>query len=146
MALNLRCQSCGRRYDFQKDEICPRCGAFNSPNEDQRQALEKQILQERIRRQDVPDCTPECMPEGYGGHSHTTRPRTAQRQSGSNQWQSAQAQKARRAQIARKERAENGGSKKGCGCAVVILILLFFWMLPMLLDALTMLFIDLGLY
>ncbi len=140
MALFLRCQSCGKRYDYQKDEICPKCGAYNSPNDDQRLALERQILQERIRRENLPDCTPECMPQGYGGHSHSSRPQTVRRQQSASQWQSAQAQKARRAQVVRKEQAENVGNKKGCGCALVVMILVLFWMLPILLDALTMLF------
>lgn len=146
MSLFLRCQSCGKRYDFQKDEICPKCGAFNSPNDDQRQALERQILQERVRREAVPDCTPECMPQGYGGHSHSSRPQAPQRQNSGSQWQSAQARKARQAQVARKERAENGSGKKGCGCAIIVLIFLLAWMMPMILDALTMLLIDLGVY
>lgn len=27
----IRCEDCGRRYDFERDEFCPRCGAFNHP-------------------------------------------------------------------------------------------------------------------
>lgn len=25
------CEDCGKRYDFEKDDFCPRCGAFNPP-------------------------------------------------------------------------------------------------------------------
>lgn len=25
------CEECGRRYDFEKEDFCPRCGAFNQP-------------------------------------------------------------------------------------------------------------------
>lgn len=25
------CEDCGRRYDFEKDDFCPKCGAFNQP-------------------------------------------------------------------------------------------------------------------
>ncbi len=25
------CEDCGKRYDYGKDEFCPRCGAFNPP-------------------------------------------------------------------------------------------------------------------
>ena len=25
------CEDCGKRYDYDEDEFCPRCGAFNQP-------------------------------------------------------------------------------------------------------------------
>ena len=25
------CEDCGKRYNYEKDEFCPRCGAFNQP-------------------------------------------------------------------------------------------------------------------
>ncbi len=25
------CENCKKRYDFEKDDFCPRCGAFNQP-------------------------------------------------------------------------------------------------------------------
>ena len=28
----VRCYDCGRRYDFDVDDFCPRCGAFNPPD------------------------------------------------------------------------------------------------------------------
>lgn len=27
----VRCEECGKRYDFDVDDFCPRCGAFNQP-------------------------------------------------------------------------------------------------------------------
>nr|WP_326185726.1 hypothetical protein [uncultured Oscillibacter sp.] len=27
----IRCYECGKRYDFDEDDFCPRCGAFNQP-------------------------------------------------------------------------------------------------------------------
>ena len=27
----ITCEDCGKRYDFDRDEFCPRCGAFNHP-------------------------------------------------------------------------------------------------------------------
>lgn len=27
----VRCEECGKRYDFDLDDFCPRCGAFNQP-------------------------------------------------------------------------------------------------------------------
>lgn len=28
---SVRCEECGKRYDFDVDDFCPRCGAFNQP-------------------------------------------------------------------------------------------------------------------
>ncbi len=27
----ITCENCGKRYDDQKDDFCPKCGAFNQP-------------------------------------------------------------------------------------------------------------------
>ena len=27
----VRCEDCGKRYDYDVDGFCPRCGAFNQP-------------------------------------------------------------------------------------------------------------------
>lgn len=27
----VRCEECGKRYDYDVDDFCPRCGAFNQP-------------------------------------------------------------------------------------------------------------------
>lgn len=27
----IACEDCGKRYDFEKDDFCPKCGAFNPP-------------------------------------------------------------------------------------------------------------------
>lgn len=29
---HVRCYECGKRYDFDVDDFCPRCGAFNPPD------------------------------------------------------------------------------------------------------------------
>lgn len=28
---NVRCHDCGKRYNFDKDDFCPKCGAFTQP-------------------------------------------------------------------------------------------------------------------
>lgn len=28
---NIVCENCGKRYDDQKDDFCPKCGAYNQP-------------------------------------------------------------------------------------------------------------------
>ncbi len=28
---NITCENCGKRYDDQKDDFCPKCGAYNQP-------------------------------------------------------------------------------------------------------------------
>ena len=27
----IACEDCGKRYDFDRDDFCPKCGAFNPP-------------------------------------------------------------------------------------------------------------------
>ena len=27
----IACENCGKRYDFEKEDFCPKCGAFNQP-------------------------------------------------------------------------------------------------------------------
>ena len=28
----VQCAECGKRYDFDEDDFCPKCGAFNQPD------------------------------------------------------------------------------------------------------------------
>lgn len=28
---HITCDECGKRYDYDRDEFCPKCGAFNQP-------------------------------------------------------------------------------------------------------------------
>ena len=28
--MKITCQSCGKQYDTDRDELCPRCGSYNS--------------------------------------------------------------------------------------------------------------------
>ena len=32
----VRCYECGKRYDFDVDDFCPKCGAFNPPDRSSR--------------------------------------------------------------------------------------------------------------
>lgn len=32
----VQCHECGKRYDFDADDFCPKCGAFNQPPKDVR--------------------------------------------------------------------------------------------------------------
>lgn len=74
LATMIRCGTCGKRYDYNKDELCPRCGAYTSPSDRQQQMIqvERQLLSERVRSREA-DCTPQCMPDGYGGHEDRRR-------------------------------------------------------------------------
>ncbi len=38
------CQSCGRSYDYDAEDLCPRCGCFNSPPDQGATALEREML------------------------------------------------------------------------------------------------------
>lgn len=62
------CQTCGRRYDYDKDEICPHCGAFTSPG------YTRTKLEEELLRASGHECSPGCMPQGYGGHDRHPQP------------------------------------------------------------------------
>ena len=36
MMRKVKCYECGRQYDFDTDDFCPRCGAFNQPQRSSR--------------------------------------------------------------------------------------------------------------
>lgn len=38
------CKDCGRVYDFDKDDFCPKCGSFNPPVDEGATALERDLL------------------------------------------------------------------------------------------------------
>lgn len=40
----IRCKDCGRRYDYDKDDFCPKCGAYNPPAEGRATQLEQELL------------------------------------------------------------------------------------------------------
>ena len=31
--MRIKCGSCGKLYDYDRDELCPHCGAFNQPGD-----------------------------------------------------------------------------------------------------------------
>lgn len=40
----VRCGECGRRYDFDVDDFCPKCGAFNQPPRSSRIGADGQVV------------------------------------------------------------------------------------------------------
>ncbi len=38
------CRDCGRRYDYDKDDFCPKCGSFNPPPDSGATRLEQEML------------------------------------------------------------------------------------------------------
>ncbi len=38
------CRDCGRRYDYDKDDFCPKCGSFNPPPDSDATRLEQEML------------------------------------------------------------------------------------------------------
>lgn len=64
MGRQVKCQSCGKSYDYDRNEICPRCGAYTNPGQVQTE------LEEEMLRSSGYECSPDCMPSGYGGHDH----------------------------------------------------------------------------
>lgn len=41
---NIRCADCGKRYDYDVDDFCPRCGSFNPPPDSGATRLEEELL------------------------------------------------------------------------------------------------------
>ena len=38
------CADCGKRYDYDKDDFCPKCGSFNQPPDSGATRLEQELL------------------------------------------------------------------------------------------------------
>ena len=41
---NIRCADCGKKYDYDEDDFCPRCGSFNPPPDSGATRLEEEML------------------------------------------------------------------------------------------------------
>lgn len=41
---NVCCADCGKRYDYDVDDFCPRCGSFNPPPDSGATRLEEELL------------------------------------------------------------------------------------------------------
>ena len=41
---NIRCADCGKKYDYDVDDFCPRCGSFNPPTDSGATRLEEEML------------------------------------------------------------------------------------------------------
>ena len=40
----VRCYECGKRYDFDVDDLCPKCGAFNQPDRTSRIGADGSVI------------------------------------------------------------------------------------------------------
>ena len=136
MAVMIRCGSCGKRYDYNKDELCPRCGAYTSPSDRQQLMLqaERQLLSGRFRDREA-DCTPECMPDGYGGH--TDRPRQREERPFPPQAARPFPAAAPRHRPTRRTGPEKAGRIPAWGKVLVVLIILLALVLAILPPVLT---------
>ncbi len=38
------CEECGRSYDYDAEDLCPRCGSFNPPPDEGATTLERELL------------------------------------------------------------------------------------------------------
>ena len=138
--MQIKCLSCGKIYDYNKNEICPRCGAYTSPSDRQKQQmkLERQLLNERMRNEKT-DCTPECVPLGFGGHRDISRNHAAHGHHQGSQVRQETATARRREMYAprydaqREYREEKRGNKLGLlpivfiVLAVIVLLNLLPW-------------------
>lgn len=68
----ITCQECGRAYDYDQDDFCPKCGGYNAPAGTGATALEAQLLtrfdENRARR------APGSMPEPPRGSAASHDP------------------------------------------------------------------------
>ena len=84
---HITCDDCGKRYDYDRDEFCPKCGAFNQPvkiwtTDSQGNVRRVDGVNERIRQARGMDW------EGAGRNAPPRRPleRPAQRKKQDSVW------------------------------------------------------------
>jgi hypothetical protein len=41
--MKLTCKDCGKRYDYEQDEFCPKCGSYNQPKDSSVTKLEEEL-------------------------------------------------------------------------------------------------------
>ena len=41
---NVQCHDCGKRYNFDKDDFCPKCGAFTQPPHKTRIGMDGRVI------------------------------------------------------------------------------------------------------
>lgn len=41
---HITCKDCGRRYDYDRDDFCPKCGSYNPPQANPSTQLERELL------------------------------------------------------------------------------------------------------
>lgn len=81
----IRCKDCGKRYDYDKDDFCPKCGAYNPPADSGATQLERELLsrfetgqrnqtrakeQARARQQQPRRTPPDTAGQGASPGSH----------------------------------------------------------------------------
>ena len=76
----VRCYECGKRYDFDVDDFCPKCGAFNQPDRTSRIGADGSVIRvdglneesllftQSFMRRTGNAGTPACQRE-YGGRA-----------------------------------------------------------------------------
>lgn len=77
----IQCADCGKRYDYDVDDFCPRCGSFNPPPDSGATRLEEELLSRFQRpgtggqrsRTAAPRPTSGSGPEIRPGRSHGAR-------------------------------------------------------------------------
>ena len=40
----ITCKDCGRHYDYDQDDFCPKCGSYNPPRDESSTSLERELL------------------------------------------------------------------------------------------------------
>jgi len=128
----VKCYQCGRSYDFDQDDFCPRCGSFNAPEDSPSTKLERDLLSRFDTARQAPRYIPTSTgaAQNAGGRRHSSRIEDCQPCRDAGKQRSAR---------------KRGGSAKGKlnGLAVIlfiVVVILLAEVLPWLLVRLQLLF------
>lgn len=113
------CYQCGRSYDFDRDDFCPRCGSFTAPGDSSSTKLERDLLS----RFDTGRQAPRYIPAGVGAAQNAGSRRHSSRIEDCRPCRAEQ-------KAARQKKARGGGIL--VLLVVVAVLLLLSWLLPWL--------------
>lgn len=130
--MKIVCQSCGKKYDTAKDELCPRCGSYN-PFEKEG-SVQQEIPAERYIRQQM-EQEKQRLEERY---EQADEPSFDLKQEEETRWN--------RREFSQRKEEERQTSKQNRGClgSVFIKFFLFFLLFGLLSEGLDLLEVTVG--
>ena len=130
--MKIVCQSCGKKYDTAKDELCPRCGSYN-PFEKEG-SVQQETSAERYVRQQM-EQEKQRLEERY---EQADEPSFDLKQEEETRWN--------RREFSQKKEEERQASKQNRGClgSVIVKFFLFFLLFGLLSEGLDLLEVTVG--